>query len=58
MTDSTASASRFRFKSKGLEVEFEGPEEFISAQIEHMKPTLLRELEAITPAAIAALAFC
>jgi hypothetical protein len=35
--------SRFRFKSKGLEVEFEGKEEFLSAQIEHLKPAFERE---------------
>jgi hypothetical protein len=36
--------ARFRFKSKGLEVEFEGEDSFISAQIEHLKPAFEREL--------------
>ncbi len=40
-------ASRFRFKSKGLEVEFEGADEFLSAQIEHLKPAFERELARI-----------
>src|SRR5690349_2777787 len=38
-------AARFRFKSKGLEVEFEGEDSFLSAQIEHLKPALERELK-------------
>jgi hypothetical protein len=37
--------ARFRFKSKGLEVEFEGEDSFLSAQIEHLKPALERELK-------------
>jgi hypothetical protein len=48
MTQSTPSAdshnARFRFKSKGLEVEFEGQDDFLSAQIEHLRPALEREL--------------
>ena len=36
--------ARFRFKSKGLEVEFEGKDDFLSAQIEHLKPAFEREL--------------
>jgi hypothetical protein len=39
------SASRFKFKSKGLEVEFEGEADFLSAQIEHLKPAFERELK-------------
>jgi hypothetical protein len=37
--------SRFAFKSKGLEVEFEGEADFLSAQIEHLKPAFERELQ-------------
>src|SRR5687767_7927341 len=37
-------SARFHFKSRGLEVEFEGAPEFISAQIEHLRPALEREL--------------
>ena len=48
MTTQTPSSdplhARFRFKSKGLEVEFEGEDGFISAQIEHLKPAFEREL--------------
>jgi hypothetical protein len=48
MTTQTSPAdplhARFRFKSKGLEVEFEGKDDFLSAQIEHLKPALEREL--------------
>jgi hypothetical protein len=48
MTTQTPSAdplhARFRFKSKGLEVEFEGKDDFLSAQIEHLKPAFEREL--------------
>lgn len=51
-------AARFRFKSKGLEVEFEGEDSFLSAQIEHLKPALERELRRLAdeaaPAAAAA----
>jgi len=36
--------ARFRFKSKGLEVEFEGKDDFLSAQIEHLRPAFEREL--------------
>jgi len=52
MTTQTPSAdplhARFRFKSKGLEVEFEGKDDFLSAQIEHLKPALERELARIS----------
>jgi hypothetical protein len=39
--------ARFRFKSKGLEVEFEGKDDFLTAQIEHLKPAFERELRRI-----------
>ncbi len=34
----------FRFKSPGLEVEFAGPEEFVEAQIAHLRKRMLREM--------------
>ncbi len=37
--------ARFQFKSKGLEVEFEGREDFLCAQIEHLRPAFERELK-------------
>lgn len=37
--------ARFRFKSKGLEVDFEGRDDFLTAQIEHLKPAFERELK-------------
>ena len=50
MTTSTTNpaaphGARFTFKSKGLEVEFEGGEDFLCAQIEHLKPAFDRELK-------------
>jgi hypothetical protein len=50
MTTSTTNpaaphGARFTFKSKGLEVEFEGGEDFLCAQIEHLKPAFERELK-------------
>jgi len=55
MTSSTPHAAssanaKFRFKSKGLEVEFEGADDFLSAQIEHLKPALERELARLAAA--------
>ena len=50
MTTPTEHA-RFRFKSKGLEVEFEGHDDFLSAQIEHLKPALERELARLAASA-------
>lgn len=40
-----AQGARFQFKSKGLEVEFEGREDFLCAQIEHLRPAFERELK-------------
>ena len=40
--------ARFQFKSKGLEVEFEGREDFLEAQIAHLKPALERELKRLS----------
>jgi hypothetical protein len=40
----SAEPARFRFKSKGLEVDFEGREDFLTAQIEHLRPAFEREL--------------
>lgn len=42
-------ASRFAFKSPGLEVEFEGPEAFISAQVEHLKERIAAALARPAP---------
>ncbi len=51
MTQPTPSSSdapaRFRFRSKGLEVEFEGAPDFIAGQIEHLRPAFDRELKRI-----------
>ncbi len=41
---SAAQSARFKFKSKSLEVEFEGREDFLNAEIDHLKPALEREL--------------
>src|SRR5438309_9501007 len=50
--------SRFHFKSKGLEVEFEGRDDFLTGQIEHLRPAFERELkrlaDAAPPAAVSA----
>lgn len=43
--DNPHTEARFAFKSKRLEVEFEGRDDFLTAQIEHMKPALERELK-------------
>ena len=53
MTTQTSGAAgqdgaRFSFKSKGLEVEFEGRDDFITAQIEHLRPAFERELQRIS----------
>ena len=50
MTTSTPASAetqpaRFQFKSKELEVEFEGREDFLCAQIEHLRPAFERELK-------------
>ena len=55
MTTSTTNpaaphGARFTFKCKGLDVEFEGGEDFLCAQIEHLKPAFARELKIATPA--------
>jgi hypothetical protein len=52
MTTSTtnpgaAQVARFAFRSKDLEVEFEGGEDFLCAQIEHLKPAFERELKRV-----------
>lgn len=39
-----AEPATFTFRSKGLEVEFQGHEDFVTAQIEHLHPTLVQEL--------------
>lgn len=48
-SQSTAAAqsARFKFRSKGLEVEFEGREDFLNAEIDHLKPALERELSRV-----------
>ena len=55
MTTSTTPAeiqpARFQFKSKGLEVEFEGREDFLCAQIEHLRPAFERELKRLADGA-------
>jgi hypothetical protein len=40
----TSDTTRFTFKSKGMDVEFEGQEAFVSAQIEHVRAQFLKEL--------------
>ena len=45
---SAPQGARFAFKSKGLEVEFEGGEDFLCAQIEHLKPAFERELKRLS----------
>jgi hypothetical protein len=52
MTTSTTNpaapqGARFAFKSKGLEVEFEGGEDFLCAQIDHLRPAFERELKRV-----------
>jgi hypothetical protein len=42
---SDSRGARFRFKGKEIEVDFEGRDDFISAQIEHLKPAFERELK-------------
>ncbi len=42
-TQTSPAAARFTFKSKGLEVEFEGPDEFVTAQIQYLKEAFARE---------------
>jgi hypothetical protein len=44
-------AARLHFRTKELEVEFEGRPDFITAQIEHMKPAIERELQRLAKAA-------
>jgi hypothetical protein len=48
--DLDPSTSRFEFKGRGLEVEFEGQEPFVSAQIAHLKDALVRALAATSAA--------
>ena len=48
---SAAQGARFKFRSKGLEVEFEGREDFLNAEIDHLKPALERELARVADAA-------
>lgn len=50
-TTSAAQGARFKFRSKGLEVEFEGREDFLNAEIDHLKPALERELARVADAA-------
>jgi hypothetical protein len=52
-TTSAAQGARFKFRSKGLEVEFEGREDFLNAEIDHLKPALERELARVAEAASA-----
>jgi hypothetical protein len=60
MTTSTTNpareVARFAFKSKGLEVEFEGAEDFLCAQIEHLRPAFERELKRVAADAASATA--
>ena len=51
---SGAQGARFAFKSKGLEVEFEGGEDFLCAQIEHLRPAFERELKRLSAEAAGA----
>lgn len=51
---SAREGARFAFKSKGLEVEFEGGEDFLCAQIEHLKPAFERELKRLSAGAAGA----
>lgn len=44
-----AEPARFAFKSKNLEVEFEGTPDFVTAQIERLKGVIVRETEAAAP---------
>jgi hypothetical protein len=53
-TTAVAQGARFKFKSKGLEVEFEGREDFLNAEIDHLKPALERELSRVADASAAA----
>jgi hypothetical protein len=53
-TTASAQGARFKFKSKGLEVEFEGREDFLNAEIDHLKPALERELSRVADASAAA----
>lgn len=53
-TTAAAMGARFKFKSKGLEVEFEGREDFLNAEIDHLKPALERELSRVADASAAA----
>src|SRR5262245_8842031 len=49
-TTAAAQGARFKFRSKGLEVEFEGREDFLNAEIDHLKPALERELARVADA--------
>jgi hypothetical protein len=53
-TTSAPQGARFKFRSKGLEVEFEGREDFLNAEIDHLKPALERELARVAETAPAA----
>jgi hypothetical protein len=50
-TTAAAQSARFKFRSKGLEVEFEGREDFLNAEIDHLRPALERELARVADAA-------